>query len=471
MTLPDQVGEPADSALAETETIRTERGSQDSILESSLQTFKLSKRRWAILFAISLFGLTSSLTGDLSSILHTMLVLLELPLNKYVYTQQLMSYIAAVGTFPTAWFIDRYGIRISMYCATILLLIRDIARALLFNPDLPSWKELKLAYWIASLVASSQLMTVFYCLPLKISENWFATSERSVAWTVMMSSISIGTSIAAYSFPRFIDQTKDVKPLFYLNLGSGIATAFVILCCITKSNPKYPPNERTANSLSIPIKYLKSIKQIFKQKDIMLHLLHEAIFEGLFISSLTVIQDILTSSGHDKIFVGNLMSINSLVSVVMIVALATFIHRVQNKVLACKIASLTRALLFIAYLNAMLYPLPGWVVLLSSISFSTCRSWALPNFNNMTAQLVSGIVSEATIAGIAITLTVLSLTTSQVAFVELISVTKDGKSDYTYSITFATVVCIVNTLAYLLFFQGRTSRCQERESNVQSPTT
>lgn len=470
MTSPDQVGDVANSALAETETIHTGRGSQDSIIESSPQTFNLSRRRWAILFAISLFGLTNALTGDLSSILHTMLNLLDMPLNKYVYTQQLMSYISVVGTFPTAWFIDRYGIRISMYLATILLLIRDIARALLFNPDLPNWTNMKLVYWIASLVSNSQLMTVFYCLPLKISENWFATSERSVAWTVMMSSVSIGASIAAYSFPRFIDQTKDVKPLFYLNLGSGIATAFVILFCVTKSNPKHPPNERTAISLSIPIKYLKSIKRTFKQKDIMLHLLHEAIFEGLFLSELTVIQDILTSSGHDKIFVGNLMSINALVSVVMIVSLATFVHRVQNKVLACKVASLIRALLFIAYSNAMLHPLPGWVVLLSSIVFCICRSWALPNFNNMTAQLVSGIISEATIAGFAITLTVITMTTSQVAFVELISPTEDGKSDYTYSITFATVVCIVNTLAYLLFFQGQTSSSRGNEPEVQSPT-
>lgn len=432
------------------------------------RTFKLSNRRWAILFAISFFGFGFSLVGESASILHTLLALLELPLHKYVYIQQSLSYISAVTVFPTAWFIDRFGTRLTMYIAAVLTMVADAAYALLYNPSLIYWKEMRRTYWITAKVVSNQISTIFYCLPLKISENWFASSERSVAWTVMMSSINVGISVAAYSYPRFIHQVDDVKPLFYLNTGFGFTTTLVILCCITRSKPKHPPNER-ATTPTTPAKCLGSIKIIFKQKDMMIHLVHEAIFEGIYISVLAVIQDILTSVGHTEIFVGNLISISALISVVMIISSSYFVHRINNIILTCKIASILRAIVFVAYLGTMLYPLQGWVVILSSIAFSLIKSWTPPNFTSMTATLASGIVPEAAISGFAIALTMISITASQVVFVLLIGTSEKGKPDYTYSMAFVIAVCMLNTFVYLIFFQGKTRKeRQQLQSNVES---
>lgn len=422
------------------------------------QTYKLSKQRWLVLFAITLYGLLCAATGEFSVILNTMLKLLELPLDKYIYIGQLFMYLPAISTIPTAWFIDRYGFKVVMYVAVVFMLIRSFFRALMFYPDYPNWQRFKLVYWIISGLAASQSAAIFFCTPLKISENWFAESERSIAWTIMISSYSIGGAIASFIFPRFIHNVSDVKPLAYLNFISGIVVAIVAVSCITRSKPKHPPSERTIKSAAKKLPWLSSIKKMFKQRDIVLHIMHEIIFDCMLLAVLTVIQDILTRSGHSEIFVGNIMSINSILSVIVVVILAAFVHRVTDITLACKLASITRALVFVVHLLTMLYPTEEWIILAVSVIFIICKSWALPNNNNMTANLVSGTVSEATIAGVSTTLFVIMASVGQVAFVKLIRKNELGESDYTRSMTMACMVCVVNSLIYIIFFKGQKAK-------------
>lgn len=437
-----------------------------SLVNESRGAVRLSKRRWAVLFAMSVFGMTSFLTSEVSPILHTMLDLLEVTLSQYVYILQFFNYLPALMTVPTAWFIDRYGIQVSMYIVTGLMLIRNGSKALLFNPDLSYWKSLKMTYYIITNVTGTQIMITYFCMPLKVSENWFATSERSVAWTVMMSASNIGVSVAAFLLPRFIHSVSDVKFLFYLNIGAAILTTVTIICCITRSMPKHPPSERMIKSQAEPLAYFSSLKKTIKHRDIMVHLLHEAVFEGLYLSAMTIIQDILMSSGHTQIFVGNLISVLAIFSVITLVVLASFVHRVTNATSTCKIASIARSSLFVLHLFTMLYPMSGWVILAVALLCSLLKSWAAPNFNNMTAQLACGMVSEATIAGIAVTITVVTISMGQLMFVQL-SRTVNGQSDYTYSIICASVLAMVDSFLYLIFFKGKNEN--ESVSNEIAP--
>lgn len=436
-------------------------GSCHDIVHRSREIVVLSKRRWAILFAMSIFGMTSFLTSELSPILHTMLELLDVSLHEYVYIQQFFNYLPAFMTVPTAWFIDHYGIRIAMYWVTGLMLIRNISKAFLFNPDISHWKSLKMAYYIVTNVTGTQIMISYFCMPLKVSENWFSRSERSLAWTVMMSASSIGISIAAFALPRFIHSVQDVKPLFYLNLGCAAVTAIIVFACITRSKPKHPPSERMVKSRAEPIQYFSSLKKTFQHKSILVHLIHEAIFEGLFLSSMTIVQDILISSGHSPIFVGNLISINAIFSVLMLIALSTFVHRVKNITIACKVASLGRSVFFVIHLLTMLHPLSEWIIIVFALIFNIFRSWASPTFNNMTAHLATGIVSEATIAGISVTIIVLTVSLGQLMFVGLMS-TFNGKSDYTYSITCASLIALIDSILYLIFFRAKETNQAQR---------
>lgn len=431
---------------------------QQAASEGQQQTFKLSKQRWLVLFAMTLYGLISAGTGEFSSILSVMLELLELPLDNYIYIGQLFMYFPAVCTLPTTWFIDRYGFRMVMYVATLFMLIRSAFRALMFYPDFPNWERFKIIYWILSGVAASQSASIFFCMPLKISEDWFAESERSIAWTVMLSSYSIGTTLAASIFPRIIHRVSDVKPLAYLNFVSGIILAIVVALCITRSKPNYPPSARKIKSSAKKSPWLVSIRKVFGQRDIILHILHELINDSMAMATFTVIQDILTTTGHSKIFAGNLIAINSLLSVILLMVLASFVHRVTDITTTCKVASVIRTVIFIVHLLTMLYPNEDWIILTISVAYTICRSWASPNMNNMTAHIISGTISEATIAGLATTLYVVLMSLGQVAFMKLVRTDDNGKHDYTDSFIMACTVCVVNSLIYITLFRGQPAK-------------
>lgn len=444
---------------------------------TSNNIYKTSKRRWAVLFAVSIFGLTSSLVDTEGPILHTMLELLELPLQKFVYIGLIFSYVPIITTVPTAWLIDRFGIRAALYGATLLMLVRNGSKALLFNPNLPHWKSFKLIYWIITSMTGMQILTTFFCTPLKISETWFSIEERSIAWTVIMSSTNIGASIASFAYPRIIHHVKDVTPLFYLNISCAIITAVAVFTCVTQSKPKHPPSERTLKSSNKEdVSYFKTIKRISLHKDMMIHLLHEAFFDGVYYAVMSVYQDILISSCHSKIFIGNLMSINSIISLIMLIGLSSFVHRIKNIVLICKIGSFFRLILFIVFLISLLFPIDDWIVLLTSISYSICKSWSLPNFNNMTAFLASGNVSEATASSFQVTLTIATVTINQIAFMSLVKINpQTGKSDYTDSIIFSSIGAIACSAMYLIFFHGKVAKhvrlSEEAPQSVTSVTS
>lgn len=442
---------------------------QSSVSNTSNTIFKTTKRRWAFLFAISVFGLTSGLVDTKSPILHTMLDLLELPLDKYVYIGLIFTYLPILTTFPTALFIDKYGLKSALYIATFFMIIRNTSQALLFNPTLPYWQHFKMIYWIVTMVSGMQVIVTFYCLPLKISETWFAVNERSIAWTVIISSSSVGDSLASFTFPRIIHHVKDVTPLFWLNIFCAIFTTVTVLVCITKSKPKYPPSERTyKSSKKDAVPFYVTLKRILIHRDMMIHILHEAFFDGAYIAVMSIQQDILLASGHTEIFVGNLMSITSVISLVMLIGLSSFVHKIERTVLVCKLGSASRSILFVLYSASLLYPVDEWIVLLAAISYSICRSWVMPNYNNMTAHLASGNVSEATVSSFQVTLTIATMTLNQVAFMSLVKHNHD-KPDYTHSMIFSATGALTCATIYLLFFRGKVAghvqNSEEEEAN------
>lgn len=430
--------------------------------------FQLSKQRWLILFAVSFFNFLMSLTSDMSTILHTMLELLEMPMTEYMYIRQLFNYLPIINTIPTAWLIDRFGIRPAMYAAVGCMLIRNLSSALMYNPDLPKWQEFKHTYWIITSIAGAQTASIVGCLYLKISESWFATSERSFAWTVMVSAHGVGLSIVAFVYPRYFTCVHDIKPLFYINIVCVLLATIAVLSCITRSMPKHPPSKRTLmdHQPSASVSYLNSVRSMLRQKNMMIHLFHVATFDAIMPCISSTLQDILTSSGHSEVFVGNLVSINSLYSMVAIVGLSTLVHRVEDITTTCKLAALVKESTFVMHVLTMVYVFPGWIVFLAALVYNTCKSWALPNYTNMTAHLAFGLVPVATVSGVGMIMTTVLSTVCNSVFLWLIGSSKKGKSDYEKSVEFVTVAIVMNTAMYLIFFRGKSNQDDDDQQAI-----
>lgn len=428
---------------------------------------RLSPKRWFVLLAISYFGLAHALAGDTSPILNLILKLMDLRVDKYMYITQTFYYAMAIMALPTAWFVDHYGIRVAITSAGGLFLANTLFKTLLYMPNLPAFQAYKFYYFIISCVINTQLMAMFFLLPLKVSETWFSARERTVAWTVMFATMDTGICVGSFVYPRIMQDLNHIYILAYINLIAGITTLIVILFSVTSAAPEHPPSERMARASKDKTPFLITVKRMLTTRDILLQLIHSAIFESCTLTVAVILQDILISAGFSKIFAGNFMSINALVAIVMLIVMATLVHKVNNITLACKLGSASQTILFIMYLTALLYRAPGWAVVLVSIILNACKSWTTPNYANMVAHLACGVVSQATIVGFSMSSTVITMTVIQLTFVRFMKLSTGSHetNDYSHSLMFLMLVCIINELIYLIFFQGRASTTKQDDDH------
>lgn len=446
-----------------------ETSSQHSLVVQG-ETIKLSQRRWLILAGVTIVALLYSFANQTSPVLDVMIKVVGIDKDKYFYLERLFGYQMALISIPTARFVDRFGIRLSMYLMAVLTAIHAILKGLLYSIHFPNWQHYRLSYYIASNFVNIQILAIYMCLPLKISEVWFADSEKSFAWSMMSSLNGISIALASYLYPKLIPRIEDVKLLFHISTACAVITVITIFVTITKSKPKHPANTRMAKDPARDKQSLwVSIKKMSKQRDLSLDLIHSAVFNSIYSAMVGNIPDILESAKRSEVFTGDLNSIFNLLHMTLTMTFANFVHLVRNPTRTCKTASFFQAILYVTYLFVMLTPNPAWLLYMSALTFAMVKSWAVPNFTNMQAHLACGTVSYATIVGVGITVACIANTLIGIPFVALIKIDKKG-TDYTWAIAFISIVCMVNEAVFLTLFQGKSAKQMEEEA-TEPPST
>jgi len=419
------------------------------------ETIEVSRERWFVLAAFALFGMSIALSDVTSPILNLFLKLLDLDIKQYLYLQPLFYYVMMALAFPTAIFVDKYGIKRAMRVSAALFVLHGFTRSMLFFPNFPYHETYRIPCYIVSSIIGVEMMTMFFLLPLKVSETWFSTSERSVAWAFMSSQTHVGSCIASFLYPRIIKRVQDFEILAYINMVCTLLTALSSTLLVTKSEPEHPPNERVSKAnQETPKSFRISLILMITHRDIVVHLVHLALFESVSLSFNIVMLDILVSIGYQEIFVGNLMSANLLITIVMQVVLAILVHGQKNPTLVCKLSSNIQGLLYVIHLLTVITQQSSWLLILTSITLTLCRCWVTPNLTNMTAHLACGTVSQATVVGFSMFLTVSIMTIINLTFTRLIVIVGDAH-DYSHSLTFLCIITLLNELFYLTCFYGQ----------------
>lgn len=397
-----------------------------------------------------------ALAGDTQSVFQMLLKLLDLEVDQYVYISQIFTYMILVLIGPAAVFVDKFGIRPTVLAAVCLFTLNGLFKTLLYLTHLPGWPANKMYYYLASCFFGTLTYSLFILLPLKVSETWFSASERSVAWTILMLQYEVGAFIASLYYPRLIKKVEDFSLIAYIYIVSVVTSAIICVAFVTRSEPDHPPSLRMAETNKDTAPFFVTVKRMLKHRDILLHVVHSGIYLSCLYSVSVVLQDILLSIGMSHIFAGNYMAINALVAIIMTIVMASFVHRVQNTLLACKLGSVAQAALFMAQLVSIKMALPGWAIVLVAVLLTLCRSYTSPHFNNMTAHMACGTVSQATIVGFSVVVSTALISVVQVVFASLI-IKGNNKSNYDQSFTFLGIVCLINEALYQIFFRGKTS--------------
>lgn len=448
-------------------------------------------------------------TNEVNSILAVYVDLLGMRLDQYVYLSQVFLYVPLLVSVPAAWLLDRFGVRLTVAGAVLLAALRNTARALLFSPDSPAWHQLRYLYWCSSSALVSIVVTIYYCLPLKVSESWFDESERSLALTLVLLTPTVGSALAQLVVPHYVTDAATAHPLAYVNVAAALATALVTPLCVTSSRPAHAPSQR--NLLAAKLDQVSmglKLKRLATDRNVMIQMLALGTFDALLASINLVMQDILAAANLNRVFCGQFLASMALVSFVIQMlgslrvagapsgrgAPETSPTRATTSVRVCKlylVAICAAFLVFAASLSlhqvpsALLARSQWWLVVVSAACFTALRCWAAPHFNELTAHLIAGSVSEATLSAATTVLASVLMNVCSICFVRLRRVrpgepapghahwpASSGRPDYLYSVAFAVFVALAATCLYVTCFDGRPRRQapDERHGGAPAPS-
>ncbi|KAG9509719.1 Solute carrier family 49 member A3, partial [Fragariocoptes setiger] len=359
-------------------------------------TYKVTKQRWLILFALLSVALISNLSSQSSCILDIWLKLLGIELTTMSRISQSINMISVVFALPIARLIDTQGLRFGMNWYAIMVCLQNITRGLAMSPQLPSWSQLKLVYWIINLILAMIGTIVFWCLPLKVSELWFPVSERSTAWVLPITACDVGGAIATYMLPLFVTSTSTSYLYGYVNFAFALVAIIIVPVCVTQSKPDHPPSERALRSTNMKVEFLKSLRLVLTSKNYCLHLFFMTIHSAATYSFAGYIEDILAAAGYDNKFCGRLLSLSQIASIVLILTSSAFVSRVTNITLGCKILSAVTPLAFGPYVYSLQTRNSPYLIYVMYIIYLATINIGSPNYQNMSAQLGNGIVLEGT---------------------------------------------------------------------------
>lgn len=411
-----------------------------------------------------------------------MVALLGLPLDRFVYLGQVFSYAAPAAALPTAWLVDRHGLRAAALASLLLVAARNGARALLFWPRTAHWPRLKFLYWAVSSCASALVATIYWCLPLKMSESWFPEGERSFAWSCIVAGPMLGMALSSLWTPWAVERAgagrrPPTEPLGYANLVALALTLLAVGLGVSRSAPREPPSARQrAKPRALHQRPLaQCIKSLLADRDVLLLVLALNSFESAENSINDLMQDILAASGLGQTFCGQFLASVAAASALLQLLSASLDpdeHHPTGNSARCKLYVSLQWLAFAFYaLNLTLRRLHRqywWLMIASSLLYTLCKFWFSPAYNSQMAHLIAGSMSEATVGAAGIIASYLLTNVYTVIFVYFRQADprEPHSSDYCCSILLLLGFVSSSSFLYLACFSGRSSPGQRPAKNA-----
>lgn len=400
----------------------------------------------------------------MSPILSIIVALLGLKVDRYFYLQQMFYYVSPIVAIPTAWFLDRFGLRVFVYVCIGLTAIRNGSRALLFYPDAPYWLELRFVYWFVSGVTTMQIVVGYYSLPLKVAENWFPKEERSLAWTCIALAPQLGVALGGVTLPHLVTDVEHTYPLTYLNLAGTIITALVLLSGVSRSLPKHPPSNRRIKAATADSQGIKrNILHLMRNRNLIIQVLVTCPINCVGDFFTSILQDILGAAGLSHVFTGNFLASMTLMAATSQLAgslalgrKAARSTREEASSRGCKIVLTLQCIALLGYTLSLSQQnwlkTHWWVTVIAGVLSTVLKSFGSPIFANMSAQLMAGSVTEATMGAVSSISYCITMSIYSTTFVYLRREDADGRANYSRSMMFASGLVAVSAVVYLVFF-------------------
>ncbi|KAK0426504.1 hypothetical protein QR680_009742 [Steinernema hermaphroditum] len=207
-------------------------------------------------------------------------------------TIYMLTYMILV--FPGSWFLDKFGLRISILIGAFGNCIGAWIKVLSTHPN---------GFWITfvgqTIVGSSQVFILG--IPPRLAAVWFGPKQVSTACAAGVFGNQLGIAIGFVLPPFLVHASKSVSAVAHdinvLFLISAVANTvvFVLILLFFSKHPKHPPSMAQVQALeeSIDRNYLKSIRKLATNRNYMLLLITYGINVGVFYAISTLLSQMI----------------------------------------------------------------------------------------------------------------------------------------------------------------------------------
>ena len=156
-------------------------------------------------------------------------------------------------SFPYMWFLDRFGLRISVLSSSWILAVGMGLRC--FVPSVPGTKWLFLIHLghIMIGIAGPPVETT----PARISSVWFPPKQRTFATSVMIMAQFTGIALGFIVIP-YLTRHYDIRTMLYVTAEMALFSALLA----TIYFPAHPPTPPSPSAITDRTKFWSSLKAL-----------------------------------------------------------------------------------------------------------------------------------------------------------------------------------------------------------------
>lgn len=290
----------ADDESVTTEEVTPSNNSTNNVTTDHCQEYKVYKRRWYILFVVSILNTSNAMIWITFSPIADVTTHFYDISSSEVNWLSLVYLIASVPFgFLATWLLDTIGLRVSIVLCSWLNCIGSLLRVVSCLEVIPKTYQYILLITGQSLAACAQPFVVF--CPTKLAALWFSGNQRATANMLSAMSNPLGIMIANLVSPAIVTSGDKIPFLLQLYSIPAVLSMLMATFGVCSSVPPTPPTV-SAEEKSEP--FFIGLKQIFQNKSYLILCLSFGTGLGLFTTLSTLIQQILCPHGYDNTFSG-----------------------------------------------------------------------------------------------------------------------------------------------------------------------
>ena len=157
--------------------------------------------------------------------------------------------------FPFMWFLDRFGLQVSMLCGSWILAIGS--GICCFVPDGTKWTFVfHIGHFLIGVAGLPVMM-----MPPRLSSVWFPPGQRTFATAVTTMAQSVGVAIAFITVP-YLTRQYDIHTMLYVQAEMGVFVALLA----TIYFPPRPPTPPSVSATKSRTRFVSSMKALLTNR-------------------------------------------------------------------------------------------------------------------------------------------------------------------------------------------------------------